>query len=160
MDRKTQMNTNGVGDHPVREVARNAADLWHHVLTLSELQMRLLLVEIGQVIARLQTATLLVAAGCLLGFAALPIVLACVALVLAEQTQLTLASAFGLTSGVAVLISGILIGFGWRRLHQNASGIPRSRDEWKLNWSWLKETLRRERAETIDNQTAAKRRIY
>ena len=157
MDRKTQMNVNGAGDHPVREAARNAADLWHHVLTLSELQTRLLLVEMREAIARARMAALLVVAGCMLGLASIPVLLACVALVLAEQTQLSLASAFGLTSGVAVLFSGALIGIGWRRLHQNASGVPRSREEWRLNWSWLKDTLRRERAETIGNQSAAKR---
>ncbi len=40
MVRQTQMNGKLPAESPVRVVARTAAGLWHHILTLAELQSR------------------------------------------------------------------------------------------------------------------------
>jgi len=157
MDHQTQMNGNGAAEPPAHAVARSASDLWHHVLTLGELQTRLLAVELGQAMGRARTAALLVAAGAVLAVASLPVILACLALVLVEVAGMTAAGAFGIVSGLAVVVSVALVAVGWRQLRQNSDGVSRSREEWRRNWSWLKETLRRERPAAERSRASANR---
>lgn len=139
MAHQTQMNTNGSDEHTARDVARSAADLWHHILTLSELQIRLVAVELGAIIGPARIPFCVLATGCVLALASLPVVLVSLALVLMETTDLTPAGAFAVTSVLAVSLAGALIIVGWHQLRRKATGFPRSRQEWKRNWSWLKE---------------------
>jgi len=145
MDRQTQVSSNGIGESTGRRVVRSAAELWHHVMLLGELQGRLLTVELGEGFRKARTGVLLAVVGVLLGFASFPVVLAAVALILVETTSLTLAQAFGIVAGVAFALSLVLAAGGWLYLRSQTLGAPRSRAEWSLNWRWLKETLRRER---------------
>jgi hypothetical protein len=139
MDRQTPMNANGTNEPTAREVARSAADLWHQILILGELQMRMLAIELGEGLRQARTACVVLVIGSVAAAASLPVALACLALVLAETTALSLAAAFAVTSVSAVLISCALIAVGWRQLRKNASGIPRSREEMRVNWRWLKD---------------------
>ena len=146
MDYQTQMNGNGAVEPPAQAVVRSASDLWHHILTLGELQTRLVALELGEAAERARTAALLIAVGAVLAFASLPVILACLALVLVEVAGMTPAAAFAIASGLAVVVSSVLIAVGWRQFRRNSTGVSRSREEWRRNWRWLKETLRRERA--------------
>jgi hypothetical protein len=148
MDRQTQVSPNGLGESMGRGVVRNAAELWHHVMLLGELQGRLLLVELGEGFRKARTGVLVVVCGVLLGMASIPVVLAALALVLVETADMTLAQAFGIAAGAGVALSVALAAGGWLYLRSQTLGAPRSRGEWSLNWRWLKETLRRERAST------------
>ncbi|HLJ11855.1 MAG TPA: phage holin family protein [Planctomycetaceae bacterium] len=156
MDRQTQVN--GRGDHqPAREVARSASDVWHHVLTLAELQIRLLAAEVGDQLRRARTASLLIALGCLLFMVALPLILTAAALVLVEQGHLTPAEAFGAVAGATFVVSCIFIAAGWWQFRRGSNGLVRSRLEWTLNWGWLKETLRAERRADNRSRSTADR---
>jgi len=146
MDRQTQVTLNGVDEPSGRRVVRNAAELWHHVMLLGELQGRLLTVELGEAYRKARTGALFTVVGALLLLASFPVVLAAVALTVVETTHLTLAQAFGIVAGIALVLSLILVAGGWLYLRSQTLGVPRSRGEWSLNWHWLKETLRRERA--------------
>jgi len=88
----------------------------------------------------------LVIVGCVLGLAALPVLMVCLALVLVEAAGFTPAAAFAIVSGVSLAASAALVGIGWQRLRRQPLRAPRSREEWRQNWIWLKETVRRERA--------------
>ncbi|MFN0052001.1 MAG: phage holin family protein [Planctomycetales bacterium] len=140
---QTPMSANGRDEPTVRGVAGGAADLWHHLLLLVELQMRLLAAELAAGIRAARGACLLMLIGGAMLLASLPVGLASLAFILAETMDLSLGRAFALTALIAALMAGALVATGWRLLKTNAAGIPRSRDEWRLNWSWLKETLRR-----------------
>jgi hypothetical protein len=146
MDHQTQMNGNGAGEPPVRGVARSAGELWHHIFLLGELQMRMLSVELAEGIRRAKTGTAILVTGLVLALVTLPILLVSGALVLIEQTQMTPAEAFSLVAGISLLIAAALIGGGFWHIKNNSAGLPLSRTEWKANWRWLKETLRRARA--------------
>lgn len=139
MDHQTPMNAHQPDEPTAQDVARGAGDLWRHILFLGELQTRLLTVELAQGIRQARSACLLLAIGCVVALASLPVVLACLALVLAETTALSLAAAFAVTSVSAGLISCVLIGVGWRELRKHAVGIPRTREEMSVNWKWLKD---------------------
>ena len=145
MAHQTPMNTNGSDEHAARDVARSAADLWHHILTLSELQMRLVAVELSAIIGTARVPVCILATGCVLAFASLPVVLVSLALVLMETTDLTPVGAFAVTSLLAVSLASALVLVGWLQLRSKATGFPRSRQEWKRNWSWLKERSRLKR---------------
>ena len=140
MDHQTPLNADRPDEPTARDVGRSAADLWHHILILGELQTRLLAVELAEGIRQARSACVLLAIGGVVALASLPVALACLALVLAETTALSLGGAFAVASVFAVLTSCGLIAVGWRRLRNNATGIPQSRDEWRMSWSWLKET--------------------
>src|SRR5262245_17314238 len=99
MDRQTQMSSDGIGESTGRRVVRSAAELWHHVMLLGELQGRLLTVELGEGLRKARTGTLFAVIGVLLGLASVPMVLAAVALILVETTSLSLAQAFGIVAG-------------------------------------------------------------
>jgi len=142
MDRQTPMNANGTDEPSARAAAHSAADLWHHILILGELQMRMLAVELGEGIRQARTACIVLVIGCVVAVACVPVVLACLALVLAETMALSLAGAFAIASLLAVSISCVLIAVGWRQLRKNAVGIPRSREEMRVNWRWLKDISR------------------
>jgi hypothetical protein len=122
-------------------------------MLLGELQGRLLLVELGEGFRKARTGVLFVVCGVLVGIASIPVVLAALALVLVETADMTLAQAFGIAAGAAVALSVALAAGGWLYLRSQTLGAPRSRSEWYLNWHWLKDTLRRERASP--NRTSA-----
>lgn len=139
MDHQTPMNANPRDETTAWDVARSAGDLWHHIFILCELQTRLLAVELAQGIRQVRSAFVRLAIGGVVALATLPVGLAWLALVLAEITALSLAAAFAVTSVSAILISCVLIGVGWRGLRKNAVGIPRTREEIRVNWKWLKD---------------------
>jgi len=141
---QTPLHRNGTGESPVREAARSAAGVWHHVLTLAELQVRLFLVEVGEGLTGLRTAAIVVMGGCVLALAALPVLLVCLALTLVEAAHVSPAAAFAIVALLSLTISGAMVVGGAKRL-QRAITVPRSSSEWKLNWSWLKTTLQEER---------------
>ncbi|MGE5193196.1 MAG: phage holin family protein [Deltaproteobacteria bacterium] len=126
---------------PAHRAARNAAGLWHHVLSLSELQTRVFVIELGEEIRRARAAVVLIGVGCLLGLGSLPVLLSWAALALTEAGSMTPAGAFGVVSALAAVVSAALIGAGWGQLRRNAPRIARTREEWKVNWRWLKETV-------------------
>jgi uncharacterized membrane protein YqjE len=145
MRHQTEMNGSHAVDSPSHALARSAGDLWHHVMLLGELQARLFVVEVEAALRGARMPAALLAVGCVLGMAAVPMLLVCVALVLVEVARLSPAAAFGLVAGVSLLCAVALVAIGWQRLRHESIGAPRSREEWRQNWSWMKETLRRER---------------
>jgi hypothetical protein len=141
MDHQAQMN--GSAESPARNVARNMADVWHDVLTLSELQARLVAIETRDVLEKSRAAIGLLAAGCLVALAALPILLAAGALFLVETTSLTPAAAFGLAALVGIVVAGCLCAWGWWVLRRSCGGFQRSGCEWRRNIEWFKNVLAR-----------------
>ena len=141
MDYQTPMNRNRPDEPTGPKAVRRAADLWHHVLILGELQTRLLAVELEQETRQARSACFLIVIGGVFALASVPIALACLALVLVETTSLSLGGAFAVASALAISTASILIMMGWRKLRKNFTGLPQSRDEWRSSWSWLKETF-------------------
>ncbi len=145
MDYQTQVNSNGATTPVTSRALESAADLWQQILLLGELQARLLVVEVGEGVRQARAGVLLVVCGVVFGIVALPVVLAALALILVEVTELTLAQSFSVVAGCAIVVAACLTAGGWWRLRQQTLGAPRSHAEWNLNWRWLKETLHRER---------------
>ena len=139
MDHQTPMNVNRRDEPNARNLARGVGDPWRHILILGELQTQLLALEIAQGIPQASSAVVLLAIGGVIALVSLPVALACLALVLAETTAISLAGAFAVVSVLAVSTSCGLIGVGCRELRKHAVGIPRTREEMSVNWKWLKD---------------------
>jgi hypothetical protein len=150
------MNGRAPAESPVRVVAKSAAGVWHHILTLVELQMRLVGKELSEVLSRAGMGAGLVAAGGVIALTTMPIVLAAVALALLAALDLSPAGAFALTAGLAFLLAAGLVLAGWWQLRKGVD-LPRSREELRLNWTWLKTTLREEAASSKRAQSASRR---
>ena len=145
MDHQAQITRIAAEEPPARGVARSAAELWHHMMMLGELQLRLLSVELAVGIRRAKVGTVLLVIGFIVILVTLPVLLVAAALVITEHTQMTPAEAFGLVALVSFLISTGLIVTGILFLKRNPAGLPLSRRELTANWRWLKESLRQAR---------------
>jgi hypothetical protein len=156
MVRQTQMNGKRAVESPVRVAARSAAGLWHHILTLVELQMRLVGKELSDVLSRAGIAAGLIVVGGVIALTAMPIVLIAVAFALVEALDLSPAGAFALTALLAYFVAAGLVFAGWRQLRKGVD-LPRSREEWRLNWNWLKTTLREESTQAKRNERPGER---
>jgi hypothetical protein len=143
MVRQTQLDRDGTRESPVHIVARNAAGLWHHILNLAELQSRLFATELSDVLSRAEMGAGLIVAGGALALAGLPVAMTALALGLVQILQMSPAGAFTVVAASVLVIAAGLIMAGWR-FARNGLGLPRTRQEWRLNWRWLKSTLRAE----------------
>ncbi len=143
MARQTQMNRNGKGPSAVRDVARSAAGLWHHLMTLAELQGRLFVIEVRAAILGIRTPAILVAISGVLAVTAIMLSPICAALVLVELTGISPALAFAIVIGLSLLVSSGMMYAAYCRF-QTVAALPRSLLEWRLNWNWLKSALQRQ----------------
>ncbi len=94
-------------------------------------------------LSRTGMAAGLMVAGGIITVTALPVVLIAVALGLMAWLDLSPAGAFALTAFLAFLVAGALVAAGWWRLRKGVD-LPRSREELRLNWRWLKTALETE----------------
>ncbi len=143
MARQTQMNRNGKGQSAIRGVARSAAGLWHHLMTLAELQGRLFVIEVREALVGVRTPMALVAVSGVLAISAILLSPICLALALVELTGISPALAFAIVVLSSLLVSGGMLYAAFRRF-RTAAALPRSWLEWRLNWNWLKSTLEKQ----------------
>lgn len=142
---QTTLNGEGTSrDKPVQAAARHAGELLHDVLSLAELQGRLLVVDIHQDVRRLIPLGAVLVAGVGLALSCLPFALVCVGLLLLETTRLSPAQAFGITLLGGMIVALILLTVAaWLLRYRLQNLLRRSRTEWHQNFGWVKQTLRR-----------------
>jgi hypothetical protein len=128
---------------PPRAIARSTGELIEDLLTLAELQLRLLVLDVRQGLLRLAIATGAVVAGAVLLLGCVPIAIAATALCLVETTPLTLAQAFGVSLLGGVLLAGGLAATGIVYVRRRLDILKRSRAEWRENAQWFRSALRR-----------------
>jgi hypothetical protein len=131
------------GEAPPRAIARSTGELLEDLLTLAELQLRLLVLDVRQGLVRLAIAAGAVVAGAVLLLGCVPIAIAATALCLVETTSLTLAQAFGLSLLAAVLLAAGLAATGIVYVRRRLDILERSRHEWRENAQWFRSALRR-----------------
>lgn len=128
---------------PPRAVARNTAELFSDVLTLAELQGKLLLVDLESSIWRIVPPAISLLAGVVLAGSCVPIALATAALALVEYVRFTPAQGFALSLLGGSLVSLALLGAAVWQLRAGMRFFERSQIEWKHNLRWLKSMLKR-----------------
>ncbi|MDX1945031.1 MAG: phage holin family protein [Pirellulaceae bacterium] len=128
---------------PPRAVARSTGELLEDLLTLGELQVRLLAVDAQQGVARLAMPALCFAAGLLLAVGCIPVGLAALALWIDETTTLSLAQSLGVSLLAGVVLAAILLAGGWAAFRRRCDLFARSREEWRQNAGWVRSALKR-----------------
>jgi hypothetical protein len=141
MDHQTTVNGSHGRESPAQALAGNAAALAHDLLTISELQIQLLIADLR----RLWRGALWALGAWLVGLgllaAAMPIALAGIGLWLADATAQTPAAGLLWVALFAVLLMAILIAAGWWQCRRQLAGLQRSRRELQDNLATLKRIL-------------------
>jgi len=142
-DQTTVERFNGVRDSAPRAAARNMADLIHDLVTLAELQWRLLSVDSRQALGRIVPPIVMVVVAAMVGLSCVPLAFVAVALTLAAWTSLSLAACFWITLAAGLIVAGILFAVALGQLKSVAGVFDRSKAELRQNVEWLKGMLRR-----------------
>jgi hypothetical protein len=140
---QTKVNTSNGYETPPRAVARSTAEFLHDILTLAELQGRLLVLDGQSELRKLIFPLVILVTGAVVCLSCLPIALAALALLLVEAAEFTLAQAFGIALLVGLALGGVLVMGGVFYLRSGWTLFERSRTEWQRNVQWAKDVLRR-----------------
>ena len=131
------------GQQPsVNSVVSNVAGFGENVLSLTELQAKLALVELRQNIDATKTCGAPLLAGLMVALAALPVALAGVAELLVSELGLKRGFALLGVALVAILLAAFSAALGIITLRRQRLGFPRSSEELNRNVNWLRAILR------------------
>lgn len=136
------MNRNGRAS-PTQGVRHGLAGLLHDVMTLTELQLKLLAVDAKAAGGRAVVPAILLVVAALFSLSALPLLLVALAQTLRDQAGWPAALATLAAVGVGLLLAAILGGIGYVRLRRVLEPLSRSQDEFNRNVAWLKNALKR-----------------
>jgi hypothetical protein len=120
----------------------NLASFFRDLLTLIELQGLLFLADAQDEFRKARHGLLLMLVCAGIGASSLPIGLAGVSLVLAEETRLTVGQALLCVAAAGLLLAGVGGWLGIRSIKPGPDCLGRSRAEWRCNVNWLVETLK------------------
>jgi hypothetical protein len=135
-------------------VARSTGEFLHDLVTLGELQLRLLAVDGQEGLTRFLWPVAVILSGLALILAALPVLLIALALTLTELWQFTPAQAAGIAAGASLLVSLLLMAIGYGGWRAASGGMfDRSQREWKQNVRWIKDALQRSGGHRPANRT-------
>lgn len=134
--------TNGA-ETPPQGVARSSIEFVHDLITLGELQAKLVMVDVKQGVQHLAIWAGVLIIGGFLALACFPLCITAIALWIAEAWNLSIAQAFGLSVFLGLLIAAGMIAAAVYGLRKHANFLERSWTEWRQNVRWVKETLRR-----------------
>ncbi|MBW3598052.1 MAG: phage holin family protein [Planctomycetes bacterium] len=140
----------GNGRAAPRAVVENLSDFAHDVLTLSELQVKLLAADLNDIKSGAVAPLGLMGLAAVLGLGAVPVVLMGVAWLLVEYDVLSQAWAFLISAGGGLLIALILGLAGWLWLRRQLAVLERSRLELDRNLTWVKSVLKHRGRTTRD----------
>jgi hypothetical protein len=140
---KSTNGHNGGTELPPRAMARNAAEFFHDVTTLAELQGKLAILDVKEGFAKLLTPVILVCAGAAFVLGSVPIALMTLALTLEHTTTLSPPVCFAISLAVGLVVAGILIFSALGALKRGIRMFDRSMEEWRRNRHWATETLKR-----------------
>jgi hypothetical protein len=141
----TQTKISSNGESP--PLGKNLSGFTRDVLTLAELQFKLLAVDCRDARASVGRGILLLGAGFILALAVIPVLVAALGFSLVELAGWSHAAAFGTAALVSLLLALVSGWYGWSRIKSASSTFQRSRAELRETFLWIKESLRHETSE-------------
>ncbi|MBA3314216.1 MAG: phage holin family protein [Planctomycetota bacterium] len=154
MPYQTPLNP-GRRESPSEGVRNGVSGLVHDVLTLAELQFKLLGVDAKAASGRAIMPTALIGAAAVFAASALPLLLLALAQLLRDQADWPPALATLTAVVVGLVVAGVLGFLGYRGLRHCLDPLARSRDELNRNITWLKSTLKRHEVRHDAEKTVA-----
>lgn len=119
-------------------LGNDVGEVAHDLLQLTELQSQLFLTEIREFGQRSILPSMFLITGVMLGAACFPIALIALAFVLVQLTNLSMAASFLIVLAVGLFGSVVLSIVGWLQMRKRISFLPRSQEEFALNYQWIK----------------------
>ncbi|NLY00572.1 MAG: phage holin family protein [Rhodopirellula sp.] len=141
VDQATLEMRNGAHQAPATEILRGLNDCAHDVVTLTELQMRLLKLDLQDSARQTRAPLGLLAVGLCLLLGSFPVLLMTIAYGVVALAGWPQWAGFLTATVVGFLIGGGLSGGAYWLFRHNVTGLQRSRKELVDNIRWLKETL-------------------
>ena len=133
-----------VEETAARAVARNTGEFLHDLVTLAELQIRLLFIDGQEGAAKFVWPVVTIAVGLIVACAALPVGLIAFALMLTEMARFTPAQAAGISAAAGLALGAVVAGIGYLALRSPKSApFERSSREWRQNMRWIKDALQK-----------------
>jgi hypothetical protein len=123
-------------------IGRNVAGFAHDLVTLCELQIQLLGVDLRDARARGVVPGLLVGIAVLIAIASVPVLLTGAGLLLANATGVSNGSALIVVATTAIAASGIVGWIAWRKLTAALNLLARSQNEFRENLQSIKSALK------------------
>jgi uncharacterized membrane protein YqjE len=127
---------------PAKKLGRNVTSFAHDLITLIELQLRLLSVDVRDASQTAGTASALVVVGVLAAIGTIPLLFVTLAAALIEFAHWSHTAAFALVSVLGLMSGAALAYFGWKKLLVAGTTLGRSKAEMVQTLQWVKETLR------------------
>lgn len=128
---------------PVSNLGGGLAGLLHDLLTLTELQIKLFVVDSKAAMGRLVTPIALLAGATVLALCSIPLGLIAISQALRDQLGWAPALATLVALLIGLVVAGILGFIGYLLLMRGLVPMQRSRDELQRNVDWLKNAIRR-----------------
>lgn len=131
-------------DKNTNSVAGNIGNMLHDATELAELQGQLFMADISSVVRRAIVSFVLLSVALCLVLGSVTIALLSLSELLADQWNLSTATASGIAAFCGMIVAGFLGGLGFYRLRDSFSELERSRSELKRNIAWVKRSFRGE----------------
>lgn len=135
---------------PSQAVRHGLSDLAHDVMTLAELQIRLMKVDLNEGVSRLVAPLIMGIAGIAALLASLPVLLLALSAVLQEFAGISASLSLLLASGIGFALAALLVGMSIAAFRRSFPMLERSRTELNYNLEWMKHMLSRHRQTTPD----------
>jgi len=125
-----------------KNLGRNVSSFAHDLVTLFELQFRLLAVDLRDASQSAGLASGLVVVGILAALGTIPLVFVTLALALVEFAHWSQTAAFALVSVIGLATGAVLAFVGWKKLLAAGTTLGQSKAEVLQTLQWIKESLR------------------
>ena len=135
---------------PSQAVRHGISDLAHDVMTMAELQVKLIRVDLNEGVSRLVAPFVMGIVGIAALLASLPVLLLAMSALLQEFAGMSPSLSLLLASGIGLAVAALLMGIAVAAFRRSFPMLERSRTELTYNLEWMKHMLSRHRHTTPD----------
>lgn len=138
----------------------NLSGLAHDALTLAELQIQLLSVDVRDARRGAGLAFAQIMIGVILALGCIPILMLAAAHALIELLDWPAPAAYAAIGVAAACVSAILLRFGWGGILRSLATVQRSRAEFGETMRWLKDSLKNGAARPAETSSSSRIRNW
>ncbi|MEZ6144032.1 MAG: phage holin family protein [Planctomycetaceae bacterium] len=141
MSYQTTMNGRKPSETPASQVGSNLAGLTHDLITLGELQLQLIGVDLREGLSKGLLPGFVIFSAVLLALGTMPVILLGIGWSLHNLVGFSIGATFLMVSMVALAVSGLSGWWGFRSLMRSFATMKRSQSELAENLRWVKAAL-------------------
>jgi len=128
-------------DETAANVGGNVANLATDLISLTELQAKLAILDLQETTAQAVTPAAVLVGGACLVLGTIPVALLGFSGLLAKGAGISLEAAMLLISLLALAAAGLCVWFGYSRILTAMRVLDRSRQEFQANLQWIKKAI-------------------